>query len=229
MKTIFISRELAETSPFHSLDKSLFKIHSESLIDFHLINIDKVPDANWYFFYSKNGVKYFYKSLGQEFMASRKNIVKIACMGYGTSNEFYHNFNYRPEFTGSGKPANVAKLFLAQIEKDDKIVFYTAQDSIHSVGRQLPDYINQSQIKIYKNIQKQNIDIPLSDFLIFTSPKNVEAYFNKYQLLPDQKIICIGRSTAIKAHSLGAYEIIIATNPSEKAIIKALKIITKIR
>lgn len=225
MITIFISRELSENSPFFRLNKSKFNIYGSSLVEFQPLRADKIPEADWYFFYSKNGVKYFHQTFGEEFSRSLKNHPKIACMGYGTSEEFLSYFNFKPDFTGSGKPGNVANLFYGQLKPDDRVVFFTAEESLHSVGRLMPGNIEQHQIRIYRNSIKTNISIPPSDILIFTSPKNAEAYFKQFKANPHQKIISIGKSTALQLHSLGAEEVIIAVSPSEMAMYKAVKMV----
>ena len=225
MITIFISRELSENSPFYRLNQSKFKIYGSSLVEFQPLSVDAVPDADWYFFYSKNGVKYFYQTFGEQYFRTLKNQPKIACMGYGTSEEFQSFFIFNPNFTGSGKPVNVANLFYAQLHPNEKVVFFTAEDSLHSVGRLLPETIEKHQIRIYKNSLKSNISIPSSDILIFTSPKNAEAYFKNSKVTPYHKIISIGRSTAMKLHNLGVEEVIIAANPSEMAMFEAVKMV----
>jgi uroporphyrinogen-III synthase len=227
MITIFISRNLAKDSPFLSLNSSFFSIYDNSLIDFAPIQVDHLPDAEWYFFYSKNGVKYFHESLGMIFMKSSEKRIKVACMGYGTKDEFQKYFDYNVSFTGSGNPTNVAREFSKNVKNEERVVFFTAEDSLHSVGNKLPPNIGQKQIIIYRNRQKEKITIPKSNILIFTSPKNAEAYFDYYDSVPNQKIISIGKSTAKKLHDLGVEEVIIATYPSEEGLLKSLKTILR--
>jgi len=64
MKTIFISRKLSKDSFFKTkLEEAGFTIHGKSLLKFSAIPFQKTPKSDWIFFYSKNGVKFFFQRL----------------------------------------------------------------------------------------------------------------------------------------------------------------------
>jgi len=81
---------------------------------------------------------------------------------------------------------------------------------------------------VYANEVKSNFTIPYCDVLVFTSPLNVKAYFQKYPLKSKQKIIAIGKTTEKTLQQLGIKNSIIAEKPSEQALAKAVHAILKI-
>jgi uroporphyrinogen-III synthase len=225
MYRVFISRILEKDSCFKDLNPIKYHLIEESLIEFEMIQVDLLPKADWYFFYSKNGVKYFLQNFGSQYFSSCDKI-NIACMGAGTKDYFLKHIDYPVSFTGSGKPNQVTKAFLKIINPSDRLIFFTAFDSLHSVGNFLPPEYNQIQIPLYYNRIKKNFQPHEVDILIFTSPKNVEAYF-QFQTVDQQvPIICIGPSTANKLHEIGRQEVIHAITPSENGLLQALQLIT---
>ncbi len=224
MIKLFISRKLSPSSIFWKLRSSGFEITDHSLIEFSLIPFQKIPSSDWIFFYSKNGIQYFINGLKK----SRKSFpsCKFACMGEGTAHLFQTTFNRSPDFIGSGKPENVALQFSKHLEPNTKVNFITAKDTQNSVFHLLKEQFNQlCSMAVYTNQIKK---IPLKkqfDVLIFTSPKNVIAYFRNNPLTHHQTIISIGKTTARQLHTIGISEVVIAVEPSEKGLLQAVKIL----
>ena len=58
--------------------------------------------------------------------------------------------------------------------------------------------------------------------LVFTSPLHAEAYFYHHDLLPGQRIVAIGNTTADALRQLGFYECKTAKAPNEQALANAV-------
>ena len=79
---VFITRNLAPDSPLKSrLEASQILLTGISLIAFQPCFFPPLPLVDWLFFYSKNGVKYFFEQTNN----SLSSDVKIAAMGAGTA------------------------------------------------------------------------------------------------------------------------------------------------
>ena len=222
MKSIFITRDLDKDSILHTLSDKNYVVSGCSLIDFSVIPITDLPFADWIFFYSKNGVKFFYESV---IKAGLQLDSRIACIGKGTADQFYNTFNRIADFIGSGDPSQVANQFKKLITEGDKILFITAVESNHSVSKELKENYKVSSIPVYSNTSKKNIVDPAADITIFTSPKNADAYLHKHFNPHSTQIIAIGKITAQYLHTRGVEEVVISVKPSEEDVLQAIKIL----
>ena len=75
---------------------------------------------------------------------------------------------------------------------------------------------------VYENVVKSHFSIPFCEYLVFTSPLNAKAYFQKYKFKEQQKVIAIGKTTATALKKLGVKKMVIASIPSEQALVKKL-------
>jgi uroporphyrinogen-III synthase len=58
-------------------------------------------------------------------------------------------------------------------------------------------------LPVYETVMEDRVEPSFADILIFTSPSNVEAYFVLNLIEPEQKVICIGRSTGRRFDEMG--------------------------
>ena len=64
MKKIFISKKLDSSSIFKTkLENAGFEVWGESLLQLELIPFEKIPSVDWIFFYSQNGVQFFFNQI----------------------------------------------------------------------------------------------------------------------------------------------------------------------
>ena len=64
MKKIFISKKLDSSSIFKTkLENAGFEVWGESLLQLELIPFEKIPSVDWIFFYSQNGVQFFFNHI----------------------------------------------------------------------------------------------------------------------------------------------------------------------
>ncbi len=187
---VFISREYGKNDYLsRTLINLGFALEGKSLIEFKEIKIRELPKTEWVFFSSKHAVRYF---LNQK---PKLDGVKFGCIGSSTSQEL-RSFGYRADFIGANTDTKlVGKQFAAKVGSS-KVLFPIAKDSLQSIQWQMPKRDNAINLNVYYTI-KHSIEISSDcQILVFTSPSNAEAYFEKNKLLPHQKVIAMGDATA---------------------------------
>ncbi|MFQ5447810.1 MAG: uroporphyrinogen-III synthase [Saprospiraceae bacterium] len=215
--TVFISRNLRPDSVFYkTLHTRGIRVHGERLVEFTGVPFDEIPGADWLFFYSKTGVHYFF----QHATTLRVENYRLAAIGKGTS-EYLARICRPADFAGDGDPVSTATAFL-QLAKGQKVLFIRAEDSRQSIRRLLGQHISPLDLVVYKNQPRTSFNLPHSDCLVFTSPLNAQAYFSKYPFRKNQKVVAIGRTTAVALEALGVKNPVIAGAPSEEALAKAV-------
>jgi uroporphyrinogen-III synthase len=198
LKEIWVSRELNENSLFKKLLSSVnFKIDDVSLIKKHIVKVEKLPKCNWIFFNSTFSFDSIYHLKNQ--ISSKK----IAAFGKSTA-DYLKKHGFNVDFEGKGNPEAVASNFSNSITKQDVIYFPSSDKPIGSVQREIP--IENKVVEITYEISLINQKLNNYDFLVFTSPSNVEA-FHLCNQFNDQNIISIGPSTTKLLKSLGAKKI----------------------
>jgi uroporphyrinogen-III synthase len=78
-----------------------------------------------------------------------------------------------------------------------------AKGSLQSIQKALTPNTKLIDMPIYETVLEEDVGKTNAEVLIFTSPSNVEAYFQKNLVDPDQKIVCIGYSTAQAIEEMG--------------------------
>ena len=220
MKTVFITRSLSSGSVFQTkLEAAGFVVKGISLLKFSAISFNKIPPSDWIFFYSKNGVKFFFKGM-EEANLNVAEHMRWGAMGKGTAEVLAKKVT-QIDFIGQGNILQTATDFLARAN-GQIILFPQATNSRQTIQRILEDNIIQKDLIVYRNEPKKRLNIPDADILVFTSPMNVKAYFKDKVLFDDQKVFAIGRTTAKALVSIGIEEFNIAAEPSEEALVEVI-------
>lgn len=216
-KTIFISRKLTADSPFFALlQKEDLKIIDQSLIQTTQIRYSYTPQTNWIFFTSKNAIDYFF--------AQDPDIPEQVKYGVISNASAQHLLTYDvvADFVGKGvNLINIAKEFKEALQ-DQSVLFPQAIDSYQTIQKQLAFSNTCYNLYVYKTSIRNDIDLPYSDILIFTSPSNVIAYYNKYKPDPGQTVIAIGSTTKYKLNEFNVNEILTPDSFEEKGLLKIL-------
>mgnify|MGYP001071406330 CR=1 FL=1 len=198
-KRIFISRAIGESDYFKRyLSHFKHEVYATSLLEFSSVTLNGMPQTDWVFFSSKNGVKYFvakYKDKMQH--------LQLAVIGSGTQKALEQH-GLSPHFVGtdSDDVATIAQQF-ATLAEGKKVLFPQAEQSMQTIQKTLGKRIHSINLVVYKNKIVKQFDIPPCDILVFTSPMNLQAYCNKYHIAAHQKIVAIGKSTAAALVKLG--------------------------
>lgn len=188
-KKIFVTKTFREEDYLPTALKRLnFEVEGKSLIEFKQIRIKELPKTEWVFFSSKHAVRYF---MGQN---PQLDNVKFGCIGTSTSAEL-RSFGKRADFIGQSTDIKlVGKQFSSKVG-NSRVLFPIARGSMQSIQWQMVKRDNVINLEVYATL-KHSIEIsPEYEIIIFTSPSNVEAYFEKNTLHSHQKAIAMGEST----------------------------------
>jgi len=214
MSSVFISRKLNTSNHFQNiLEAEGLSVEGWSLVKFGKIDAVKVfPKTDWIFFYSKNAVKYFFEYEGN---LAKKDIL-YACMGKGTE-AFLSSYDKTSSFTGIGTTENITEDFKIYI-KAKRVLFPRALHSLKSIQRGIEDICTVYDLPIYTNIPEENPKSSDADFLVFTSPMNVDIYLQNHEIKKQQTLIAIGKSTARSLMHQTKRKVFISPKPEETAL-----------
>ena len=219
MPSVFISRHLGRSSIFRQeLEAAGWQVQGKSLITFRAVPFQRIPRAQWIFFYSKNAVKFFFKGL--KTLGRKPPKVRWATIGKSTAKALQRQ-GIEADFVGQGNAMETAWSFLLKA-RQQVVLFPRAQSSRQSIQELLGDKIIDKNLIVYRNQPKRRFSISDCDFLVFTSPMNAETYFASRELHQGQCVIAIGRTTAKTLTGLGIDEIQTAEEPSEEALAKVV-------
>ena len=188
-KKIFVTKTFRDEDYLPTALKRLnFEVEGKSLIEFKQIRIKELPKTDWVFFSSKHAVRYFFNQ------DPKLENVKFGCIGTSTSAEL-RAFGKRADFIGQSTDIKlVGKQFSSKVG-NSRVLFPIARGSMQSIQWQMVKRDNVINLEVYATL-KHSIEIsPDYEVIIFTSPSNVEAYFEKNTIHPHQKIIAMGEST----------------------------------
>lgn len=187
--SVFITRSLKEKDYLkRALDNLGFKVEAKSLIEFKQIAIKELPKTDWLFFSSKHAVRYFFNqkpTLGE---------VKIGCVGRGTSEEL-RSFGLRAQFIGQSTDTKLIGKQFASLVGNSKVLFPMAKESLMSIQNQIAKKENVFNLPVYATIRHSAEIDPATRIIVFTSPSNVDAFFEKNKWQPHYKAVAIGDAT----------------------------------
>ncbi|MCE3258495.1 MAG: hydroxymethylbilane synthase [Bacteroidetes bacterium] len=195
-RKVFVTKSFREHDYLpKALGRLGFEIEGKSLIEFREIKIKELPKTDWIFFSSKHAVKYFFSQKP----AIEK--VKFGCVGTSTSAELRAH-GHRADFIGQSTDTKlVGKQFAAKVGSS-KVLFPIAKDSLQSIQWQMPKRDNVINLNVYATL-KQSVEVnPETEIVVFTSPSNVEAYFEKNKWQSHQKAVAMGDATASALNKL---------------------------
>ena len=188
--SVFITRELRRDDFLKQvLEHNGFTYTCRSLIFMSAVPFLNVPDTDWIFFSSKHSVNYFFEQ-----KPTLKD-QKFGCVGKATADAL-RKYGKRAEFIGgTANTKMIGKQFAGKVG-EGKVLFPQAKGSMRSVQQQ---FVKRSQVVdlvVYETIKKNTGVQPEADILVFTSPSNVEAWFENYTIRKNQKIVAMGDATA---------------------------------
>jgi hydroxymethylbilane synthase len=189
-KKIFISKTFKEDDYFPTaLGKLGFDVQGTSLIEFKQIAIRFLPRTEWIFFSSKHAVRFFFNQKPELWPG-----VKFGCVGSSTSAEL-RSFGHRADFIGQSTDIKlVGKQFSSKVG-NARVLFPIARGSMQSIQWQMVKRENVVNLEVYATLNISQEISTENEVLIFTSPSNVESYFEKNTIHPHQKIIAMGEAT----------------------------------
>lgn len=191
--SVFITRDERKNDYFKkALHSNGFTVHLRSLIEIKQIRIKQVPKTDWVFFSSKNSVKYFFEQ------NPKFEQVKFGAVSKSTSDEI-RRYGQKADFIGYSTDTRLTGKQFASVVGNKTVLFPQAKGSLKSVQKQFVKAGQAIDLVVYETIKNSIDDLPSAEIVVFTSPSNVEAYFEKHKLNASQKIVAMGDATA---HSL---------------------------
>lgn len=196
--TVFITREDRRDDYLRAvLTGNGFRYSGKAMIETTLIPFRVMPDCDWVFFSSKQAVKYFFEqhpNLGEQ---------KFGAVGKITADAIRH-YGKRADFIGSSTDTRMTgKQFAAKVG-DGKVLFPQAKGSMRSIQQQFVKLGQVINLPVYETIKKNDGEMPQADILVFTSPSNVEAWFERFTISKTQKVVAMGDATAnaLRQHNI---------------------------
>ncbi|MBK9543950.1 MAG: hydroxymethylbilane synthase [Bacteroidetes bacterium] len=198
---LFITRDLKEESYLQNvLLGHGFQVEGKAMIETLAVPFHTLPSAEWIFFSSKQAVKYFFRQkpqLGEQ---------KFACVGKATADELRKS-GKRADFIGSSTDTKMTgKQFAARVGSE-KVLFPQAKGSMRSIQQQFVKPEQVIDLVVYETKKKNEGAAPEADMIVFTSPSNVEAWFERFRIHPGQKVIAMGDATANALRQFGVKQL----------------------
>lgn len=215
IKRVFITRTLAPDSFFRrALTHYGYTVYAQTLLDFGAVPFDpQLPDTDWVFFSSKNGVGFFFDQ--QPILPPN---VRFGAIGEATAHAI-RQFGYEVAFVGMGSDTTMVAFEFAAVARGKKVLFPQPTNSLQTVQNVLGDVIRSKTLVVYRNSPIANFDIPVCDILLFTSPANAQNYYRHYPILPEQKVIAIGPTTARALNDLGVSDYVLSHSSHEISLV----------
>lgn len=214
--SVFITRNIREDDFFSRVLKaSKFKVSGRAFIEFKPVPFSRIPIADWVFFSSKHAVKYFFEQ-----NPDISNL-KIGAIGKSTAAAI-RTYGKRADFIGYSTDTKLTGKQFASLVKSSPVVFPQAKDSLRTVQQQ---FVNKSQARdliVYETIKKPVENTPDADIILFTSPSNVEAFFEKKKLSGEQKVIAMGDATAHTLKQMGVKSVYLVPSFDEVGLLQAI-------
>ena len=189
---VFISRNEKKNDFFkRCLEANGYTVVAQSLIEIKQIPMRKFVKTDWVFFSSKNAVKHFFEQKPDTEGA------KFGAVGKATADEI-RKFGKRADFIGSSDDTRLTGKKFSALVGSKTVLFPQAKASMRTIQLQLPKKENVKDVVVYETIKTNSkFEIRNSKFeiLVFTSPSNVEAYFEKNKIDAMQKVIAMGDAT----------------------------------
>lgn len=214
--SVFITRTLNEESCFlNVLTAHGYQVSGKALIETVVLPYTSLPDHEWIFFSSKHAVKYFFSQQPQVENS------RFACIGKSTA-ELLRKFGKRAEFIGASADTKmIGKQFASKVGSG-RVLFPQAKGSLRSVQNQFVKKDQVIDLPVYETLKKNDGIQPEAGILVFTSPSNVEAWFERFKIRPDQKVIAMGDATANALRQSGIRSVYKSDSFDETGLLRAV-------
>lgn len=213
---VFITRDVGDDGHFSNVLKGNgFKVSGWPLIETRLIPLRNVPSCDWIFFASKNAVKYFFRQ--------RPDVTgkRFGCVGRATA-EALRAAGHRAEFIGSQADTRLTgKQFAAKVGSG-KVLFPQAKGSMRSIQQQFVRKEQVIDLPVYETLKRDTDPVPVSDIYVFTSPSNVEAFFQKHSVAHHHAVVAMGDATAAALREFGIHHPGMADTFDEAGLARAV-------
>jgi hydroxymethylbilane synthase len=200
-KSVFISRDSGKYDLFtKSLEANGYTVSSKALIEIRPIALKFIPSTDWIFFSSKNAVKHFFAQ--NPALANPK----FGCVGKSTA-EALRRYGKKPDFIGYSTDTRMTGKQFAATVGSGTVLFPQAKESMRSIQQQFSNRNQVIDLSVYETIKHMETIVPNTDVLVFTSPSNVEAFFESNKIRTGQKVVAMGDATAAALRLRGIHKV----------------------
>jgi hydroxymethylbilane synthase len=214
---VLITRDLSEDSFFRkTLEGNGYKVSGISFIETRKVGFEKIPLTDWVFFASSTAVDHFFAQDPE-----LKPKVKFGVIGKSTELSL-KKYNRNAAFVGSVNDTKVVGKKFAKSVGAETVLFPQAKGGLRTIQQQFEDASRLTDLVVYETVKKENAEMPEAEVLVFTSPSNVESYFEKGKVKSEQKIVAIGESTQKKLRSLGVIDCVLPVSFDEVGLAEAV-------
>ncbi len=215
--SVLITRDLKDNSFFKNvLEGNGYSVNGISFIEIKTISFTEVTPTDWVFFASGNAVDNFFKQSPE-----LKPKTKFGVIGKSTELELKkHNRN--AAFVGNISDTKVVGKKFAKAVGEETVLFPQAKGGLRTIQQQFADATKLHDLVVYETVKKENASMPEVDILVFTSPSNVESYFEKGIIKENQKVIAIGKSTEKKLREKGVENCVLPISFDEAGLAEAV-------
>ncbi|TAL63147.1 MAG: hydroxymethylbilane synthase [Bacteroidetes bacterium] len=196
---VFISRNEKKNDFFkRCLEASGYKVFCQSLIAIKQVPMRRYKKCDWVFFSGKNAVKHFFEQKPDA------EGVKFGAVGKATAEEI-RKFGKRADFIGSSGDMRMTGKKFSALLGNKTVLFPQAKESMKTIQLQLPKRENVVDLIVYETLKNNDCQLPIANchFFVFTSPSNVETFFEKNKISASQKVIAMGDATANSLKKFG--------------------------
>lgn len=217
--SVFITRNKRTNDVFFDLlEKHKYAVSGISLIEIKQVNVKAFPDFDWVFFPSRHAVKYFFN----QWKSNSDKKIKFAVVGQGTSDELRQH-GFRADFIGTSTDTQlIGKKFATMVKRTEKVLFPQAKGSLRSIQKQFVKGEQVIDVTVYETIKHPADELPEAEILLFTSPSNVDAFFEKHSIKNGQKVIAMGGATGKALEHKGVKRYTLPPSFDDLGLIKAV-------
>ncbi len=98
-------------------------------------------------------------------------------------------------------------------------LFPVSNISKRTIQQYFTDQSKVFDLVVYNTSEKSDFENPKADTLIFTSPSNARAYFSKFNINKNQKVISMGPTTGNQLEDLGISDYVTPKSTGELGLI----------
>lgn len=216
-KTILVTRKLsADSLLIKWANKNKLNLIQQPFIEIAPIKNLEVPATDWIFFSSPQGVAVYLKNYAIQ-------AKYVAALSSGTAKELEKN-NVAINFVGDAQKSTeeIGQDFFKLVNDKKHVLFPISSISLKKLASQG----NKNQVINWvcyeTNLVGQKINVS-PDFIVFTSPSNVDGYLIENKIPESTQAIAIGNTTKNQLEKLGFKNVQVPTSTEEKDLIACLE------
>ena len=215
--SVLITRDLNDDSFFKNvLQGNGYDVKGISFIETNKVTFKVVPPTDWIFFASATAVRFFFEQDPE-----LKPRTKFGVIGKSTEEEL-KKFNRNAAFVGSVNDTKVVGKKFAKTVGPETVLFPQAKGGLRTVQQQFETQEQLTDLTVYETVKKINLALPEVQIVVFTSPSNVESFFEKGKINDKQQVIAMGKSTEKKLQEFGVTRVVLPVSFDEIGLAQAV-------